>query len=221
MPKKGSKKITVLIADDEPVSRAGIRTLLAQATDLEIVGEAKDGFEAQEMVPKLRPKILLLDYKMPGPRPRELEEWVRTKYPETATLILTAHDRDAYLAGMINSGIAGYLLKGQNPEQLINAIRRAAEGTVYFSDEQIARAQKWKETVQEKWQSLTERERELLRHLAMGDNNKTISKVMNITLKTVEFHMSNILKKLSMDSRDQVIVWMLEHRPDDSNNIKD
>jgi len=221
MPKKGSKKITVLIADDEPVSRAGIRTLLAQATDLEIVGEAKDGFEAQEMVPKLRPKILLLDYKMPGPRPRELEEWVRTKYPETATLILTAHDRDAYLAGMINSGIAGYLLKGQNPEQLINAIRRAAEGTVYFSDEQIARAQKWKETVQEKWQSLTERERELLRHLAMGDNNKTISKVMNITLKTVEFHMSNILKKLSMDSRDQVIVWMLEHHPDAPNNIKD
>ena len=221
MPKEVSKKITVLIADDEPVARAGIRTLLAQATDLKIVGEAKDSFEVQEMVPKLRPKILLLDYKMPGPRPGELEKWVRTKYPETTTLILTSHDRDAYLAGMINSGIAGYLLKGQNAEQLINAIRRAAEGTVYFSDEQIARVQKWKEKVQEKWQSLTEREQEILRHLAMGDNNKTIAKIMNITLKTVEFHMSNILKKLNMDSRNQVIVWMLEHHPDVPNDIKD
>ena len=137
MPDNLQNKITILIADDEEMARAGIRTLLAQAKDLEIIGEAQNGFEVQELIPRLRPKILLLDYKMPGPRPRELEEWVRKSYPETQTLVLTGHDRDAYLTKMIDSGVAGYLLKSQNAEQLIKAIRTAAEGTIYFSEEQI------------------------------------------------------------------------------------
>jgi len=140
MSDKSAKIITILLADDEPMARAGIRSLLEQAEDFEIVGEAQNGFEVQELIPKLRPNMLLLNYQMPGPRAAELEKWVRVNYPETTTLVLTAHNRDAYLAGVIDSSVSGFLLKNENGEQLICAIRRAAEGIVHFSDEQIARA---------------------------------------------------------------------------------
>lgn len=216
MSDKLNKTITILIADDESMARAGIRALLAQVDDFEVIGEAQDGFEVQELVPKLHPKILLLDYQMPGPGAYKLEKWVRENYPETTVLILTAHNRDAYLANMINSGVAGFLLKNENAEQLINAIRRATEGTVYFSDEQIARAQKWKQTVATRWESLSNREQEVLKCLVTGEDNKAIAKSLNISIKTAEFHMTNILKKLNLNSRDEAIVWMLKHQPDDS-----
>ena len=221
MSEKTSKTITILIADDEPMARAGIRAILSQGDDFEIIGEAQDGSEVQELVPKLRPKILLLDYQMPGPRAAEQEEWVRKNYPETAVLILTAHDRDEYLAKVINSGIAGFLLKNENAEQLITAVRHAAEGTVYFRDEQIERAQNWKHDIEEKWESLSHREREILQHLARGAGNKTIAQTLTITVKTVEFHVTNILKKLDLKSRDEAIVWMLKHQPDDPWITKD
>jgi len=221
MSDKSLKTITILIADDEQMARAGIRTLLSQADDFEIIGEAQDGFEVQEMVPKLRPKIALLDYQMPGPGAYNLEKWIRENYPETTALVLTAHNRDAYLAKMIDSGIAGFLLKNEGAEDLINSIRRAAEGTVYFSDEQINRAKKWKETVVEKWDKLTDREQDLLRRLAMGEDNKAMAKSLTISRKTVEFHITNILEKLGLSSRNEAIVWMLNHQPHDPDSIKD
>lgn len=210
-----SKIITILIADDEPMARAGIRAILSQAEDFEIIGEVQDGFEVLELVPKLHPKILLLDYQMPGPRAAKLEEWVRENHPETLVLVLTAHDRDAYLAKVIDSGIVGYLLKNENAKQLIGAIRRAAEGTVYFSEDQIARVEKWRQDVEEKWESLSLREQEVSRQVALGKDNKAIASSLHITPKTVEYHVSSILKKLDMNSRDEVIVWMLKHHPND------
>jgi Response regulator containing a CheY-like receiver domain and an HTH DNA-binding domain len=221
MPKKVAKAITVLTADDEPIVRAGIRALLALAKDIEVVGEAKDGFEVKELVSKMRPQVLLLDLKMPGPRPSEIEKWVRENYPETVTLILTSHDRDSYLSTMMDAGVAAFLSKQASAERLIGAIRRAAEGAVYFTDEQINRVLQWKEKVQEKWKTLTNREREIIQRLLIGEDNKVIAKHMKITIKTVEFHVSNILKKLNMKSRDEVIIWVLKHRPDMPDNIKD
>jgi two-component system, NarL family, response regulator NreC len=221
MSERDSKTITVLIADDHPIVRAGIHTLLAQAKDIKVIGEPRDGFEVKKLIPRLRPQILLLDLKMPGPRPYEIEKWIREEYPEVVTLVLTSHDRDAYLATMMEAGVAGYLSKEESAPHLIDAIRRAAEGSFYFSDEQIAKAQKWKEEVIAKWKSMTKREQELLQHLAVGEDNKAIAKSLSISRKTVEFHITNILKKLNMNSRDEVIVWMLEHHPDDSDTIKD
>jgi DNA-binding NarL/FixJ family response regulator len=158
---------------------------------------------------------------MPGPRPHDIEKWVRENHPDTITLVLTSHDRDAYLAVMMDAGVAGYLSKEESAERLISAIRRAAQGSVYFSDEQINRAQRWKENVTQKWESLSIREQDLLQHLARGKDNKTIAKSLNIKLKTVEFHITNILKKLNMNSRDEVIVWLLEHHLDDPDAGKD
>lgn len=221
MSDKPSNKITIVIADDEELVRAGIREILLQADDFEIIGEAKDGFEVRDLIPKLQPKILLLDYRMPGPRAFEQEKWVRENHPETLVLVLTAHDRDAYITKAIESRMAGFLLKNENAEQLILAIRRAAEGTVYFSDEQIERAHQWKQTVETKWEALSQREREVLQHLAAGEDNKSVAAALSISLKTTEFHITNVLKKLELISRNEAIVWMLKHQPDDPWAAKD
>lgn len=203
--------ITILIADDQPIARAGIQQLLSKAKDFEIVGEARDGFETLKRVSQLRPRVLLLDIKMPGPRSFEIEKWIRENIPETVTLVLTSHDHDAYLASMIDAGAVGYLTKEESANRLINAIRQAAIGIIYFNEEQIDRMQRWKHEVKEKWEKLSIREREVLRILKLGKDNKTIAESLSVSIKTVEFHMTNILKKLTLNSRDEAIVWMHEN----------
>jgi DNA-binding NarL/FixJ family response regulator len=167
------------------------------------------------MVGKLRPKILLLDLKMPGLSAAELEKWVRENYPETITLVLTAHDRDAHLANMMEAGAAGYMSKGESAAGLIGAIRRAANGEILFDVEQFARARRWRETVSEKWASLTERERQVLKLIAEGMDNKAIASSLNITSKTAAFHVTHILEKLGLDSRQKAVAWIHEHLSDD------
>jgi DNA-binding NarL/FixJ family response regulator len=120
------KTVRVLIADEHPVTRVGIRSVLEEAPDVDVVAEANSGVGAKQMVAELRPDILLLDLAMPGLRPFEVGQWLRTKYPETVTLVLTAHDRDCYLAKMIEAGVAGLLTKEETPQRLVEAIRRAA-----------------------------------------------------------------------------------------------
>jgi len=208
-------KITLVLADDEPVARAGIRTILLQADDIEVVGEAQDGDEAKRMVAERRPRVLLLDLKMSGLPPAELERWVRQNHPETITLVLTSHDRDAYLAAMMEAGAAGYLTKDASENQLIGAIRRAAQGIVHFDEEQARRAARWNEEVAVKWKSLSKRERAILRLLAQGADNKTIAAVLSVTVKTVESHVTHILEKLEVRSRQKAVVWMLTHFPEE------
>src|SRR6266542_2994033 len=116
------KTITVLIADDHEMTRNGIHAFLAQAPDLQVVGEAQDGDEIKQLVARLGPRILLLDLIMPNLSPAELEKWVRTNYPETITLVLTSHDRDAYLATMMETAAAGYMRTDAPADRLIVAI---------------------------------------------------------------------------------------------------
>jgi DNA-binding NarL/FixJ family response regulator len=215
MPTKIKKTISLLLADDDPIIRAGLRAVLTKAADIRIVGEARDGLEAQQMVGKLRPTILLLDLKMPGLSPSELEKWVREHYPETITLVLTAHDRDAYLAGMMEAGAAGYMSKGESAERLIGAIRRAARGEILFDVAQFARARQWRENVSQKWDSLTDRERQVLKLIAEGMDNKAIAKALKITSKTAAFHVTNILEKLGVDSRQKAVAWIHANPSDD------
>jgi DNA-binding NarL/FixJ family response regulator len=212
---KKPKLLSILIADDHPVARMGVRHVLANTTDISIVGEAQDGEEVKKLVAKLHPKILLLDLKMPGISSFEIEKWVRENHPETITLVLTAHDRDYYLAGMIDAGVAGYLDKNERAENLITAIRRAGCGEPHFSKEQIDRAIKWRHEAGEKWGKLTKREREILLLITQGLSNKTISIKLGITLKTVAFHVSTILNRLNMESRTEAAAWLHKYFPDD------
>ena len=162
------EKITVLLADAHPVTREGIRKILEQTADICVVGEAKDWIEAEKLVSELRPKVLILDLIMPGPRPSEIEKWVRENYPETITLILTAHDRDAYLAQMMDAGAAGYLSKNESGERLVSAIWRVVKGANIFDEQQLARARRWKNEIEIRLKSLTQREREILGLVAEG-----------------------------------------------------
>lgn len=216
MTTRKKETISLLLTDDDPIIRAGIRSVLSKTKDIKVIGEAENGVEAQKMVGKLRPKILLLDLKMPGKlSAAQLENWVRENYPDTITLVLTAHDRDAYLAKMMDAGAAGYMSKGESAERLIGAIRRAARGEVLFDVEQFIRARRWRETVGKKLSTMTERELQVLRLMAEGLDNRAIAKSLNIATKTVEFHIAHILEKLGLDSRQKAAAWVHVHLTDD------
>jgi DNA-binding NarL/FixJ family response regulator len=190
---KPNTTTSVLLADDHPALRAGIRVILEKAPDIQVVGEAEDGTEAQQLTADLRPQVLLLNLRMPGPRPVETVAWVRAHCPETAVLVLTAHDVDGYLAAMVEAGAAGFVIKEEAPETIVEAVRRAARGEVFFSGEQQARARRWREEVGERWESLTECEREVLQL----------------------YHVTNILSKLDVASRLEAVVWVHQHWPED------
>ena len=205
------KKISVLIIDDHPPLRAGVRAMLEKTDDIYVIGEAGSGEEAKELLDMLRPNIVLLDLKMPNFSPSAFEKWARENYPETITLVLTAHDRDAYLASMMDAGAVGYLDKEARAEQLIDAICRAASGESLFDAQQKRRAQKWHEDVEKKWNSLSERERQILRLMADGASNKEISSKLNVAESTVEKHLERIYEKLEVSVRAKAVVWGIEN----------
>jgi len=211
--------ITVLLADDHEVTRAGIRAILEDAPDIEVVGEAEDGEVAQSMVADLQPDVLLLDLKMPGTPSYQVEKWVRQHYPQVVTLILTAHDRDFYLASMMEAGAAGYLSKSDRAEKLIAAIRRAVQGEDLFTEEQYDRIQQWNKDVGQIWDSLTERERQTLNLLVQGMDNGQIAETLSITERTAAFHVGNIIRKLGVTSRQEAISWAIKHIPDLSEDL--
>ena len=139
----------------------------------------------------------------------------RAHYPETAVLVLTAHDVDGYLAAMVEAGAAGFVVKEEAPETVVEAVRRASRGEVFFSGEQRARARCWREEVGERWESLTEREREVLRLLAEGLDNAATAEALCVMPRTVEYHVTNILSKLNVASRLEAVVWVHQHWPED------
>ena len=190
------------------MARAGIRAILEEALNIEIVEEAEDSAEVQEMANELRPDVLLLDLRMPGPRPSETVAWARARCLETTVLVLTAHDVDAYLAAMVTAGAAGFVVKDEAPETIVAAVRAVARRERPWTAEQFARAWRWREEVQERWEHLTEREREVLSLIAVGGSNKGIAHEMGISEKTVEYHVTNILGKLGVGSRSEAIVWV-------------
>jgi DNA-binding NarL/FixJ family response regulator len=204
-------KITVLIADDHEITRQGIRHILEQVPDIEVLGEAEDGDQIKKLVARHHPQVLLLDLVMPHHSPVEFERWVRSNSPETATLVLTAHDRDVYLSGMMEAGAAGYLDKKLRAGQLVTTIRRAARGESVYSKEQILRARRWREETSQKWESLSAREREVLHLLTEGKDNRAIAKSLGIKVNTVEKHLDNIYKKLGVNSRSETIHWWVEN----------
>lgn len=201
--------ITVVIADDHEVAREGVRKMLVTAPDIEIIGVAEDGVAAQQLVAQLHPRVLILDLVMPGPSPAETALWVQTHHPETAVLVLTAHDRDYYLAQMLDAGAVGFLDKGARAQQLIDAIRAAAAGQKLFTQEQQRRARAWRTEVQALWESLTPREREVLGLICQGQSNRKIAAQLQIVEKTVEKHVSEVLGKLGAASRAEAALWMV------------
>lgn len=204
----------MLIADDHPSWIEGVRSIISKASDMHVVGEVQEGDQIKQKVAELKPDILLLDLVMPNHNPTEFEKWVRENYPGTITLVLTAHDRDSYLAGMMEAGAAGYLDKKLKANDLLAAIRRAARGEYLYDKEQIERAKRWREEVTAKWESLSNREREVLQLLTDGQDNNAIAASLGISINTVEKHLKSIYRKLGVTSRTEAIHWWTEKGTD-------
>jgi DNA-binding NarL/FixJ family response regulator len=214
MPTQHQKTITILIADDHPTWIAGVRSIIHKASDMRVVGEVEDGDQIKQKVAELQPNVLLLDLVMPHHKPAELERWVCENYPEIITLVITAHDRDAYLAGMMDAGAAGYLDKKMRANDMLAAIRRAAHGEFLFDKAQMKRARNWREDVGKKWESLSTREREVLQLLTEGDDNQKIAEMLGISINTVEKHLKNVYEKLGATSRIEAVHWWVEKGTD-------
>jgi DNA-binding NarL/FixJ family response regulator len=140
---------------------------------------------------------------------------VRTNYPNTVTLILTAHDRDFYLAEAVKAKVAGFLTKEEKPHRLVDAIRRAMHGDILITQEQLNWVSSWRKEVGERWENLTQRECQVLQLLGQGQDNVAIAAAIEVTLKTVEYHVTNILRKLCVTLRLEAVVWLQSNWPDE------
>ena len=202
-----AETVRVLLADDHPLVRSGIRATLANESRIELVGEATDGDEAQQMGSALRPDVMLLDLSMPGPSPLETIAYIRERCPGTRVLILTAYDDDTYIRGLTGAGIDGYLLKDEATEALMNAIITLHGGGTWFSHAIAQKMFEWRSGERSAAFDLTRREEEMLSGIAQGWDNKRIADEYTLAEQTVRNYISRIYDKLNLHSRAEVVVW--------------
>jgi len=207
-----AETISVLLADDHPLVRAGMRTTLTAEPDIVLVGEATDGYEAQRLCEELQPNVLLLDLNMPGPRPVETVGWLRQVFPNIKVLVLTAYDDDAYVRGLLSAGVAGYVLKDEAPETVVHAIRAVVRGGSWFSrsvvDKLVRQRTQAPNGLEE--ETLTDREQQLLAMIAQGWDNTRIAAELNLAEQTVRNYISRLYQKMGVRTRGEAIVWARE-----------
>jgi NarL family two-component system response regulator LiaR len=205
--------LRVFLADDHPALRFGLRVLLDREPDIVVVGEADDGeaalVEILTLVPD--PDVAVLDCQLPKMEGATVAAEVRRERPDTAILALSAYDDDQYIAGMVRAGAVGYLLKNEAPGRIVAAVRAIHRGDKLWTADQLARANRWEAEVALVRDSLTERELEVLALVAAGMSNKEIAQELVVTVRTADFHVSNILRKLNVISRVEAAVWAQAH----------
>jgi len=197
--------ITVLIADDHMVVREGLRKLLEDERDIEVVGEAATGRKAVELTGKLRPDVIVMDIAMPQMNGLEATRQILKNLPGAKVLILSAHSDDAYVESVMTLGAAGYLIKQTSAHFLSEAIREVHKGNTFFSPDVAKRFHKrQQESLSRKGQPkanaarLSSREVEVLQLIAEGEANKQIAEALTISIKTVEKHRDHLMHKLDI-----------------------
>jgi DNA-binding NarL/FixJ family response regulator len=198
--------IRIMIVDDHAVVRQGLKMFLSLDSELEIIGEASDGREALNMARELRPDVILMDLLMPVMDGIEAITAIKSEMPDIELIALTSVLEDASVIGAIRAGAVGYLLKNTRADELIQAIKAAADGQVQLSPQAAARLIR-EVRAPESPEALTERETEVLRLLAAGYSNKEIAYQLTIGEKTVKTHVSSILSKLNVASRTQAALY--------------
>lgn len=194
---------TVLLVDDHPVVRSGLRAVIEAGDALTVVGEAATGEQAITLAGHLHPDVVLCDLRLgSGIDGIRTTIELRALDPAPVVLILTTFDRDAEVLGAIEAGAAGYLLKDVDPEVIVEGIRRAAAGDMVLAPDLATRVLKGMRSPLPK---LTDREIEVLRHLARGATNKEIARTLFVTEATVKSHLAHIFTKLDVDSRSRAI----------------
>lgn len=204
--------ISVLIADDHAVVRAGVRSML-EGTDCSIVGEATTGNQAIEQTVKHHPDVVLLDVRMPETDGLEALERIIDRSPRTKVVMLTGHDNPTYVARAVALGAAGYILKDAPREELLGVINRAHTGLPPENDSLMGKARNMMARRRPTYDEdipLTNREVQVLRHVALGLSNREIGQHLEISIETVKEHVQNILRKLEVGDRTEAAVWAVK-----------
>jgi two-component system response regulator NreC len=208
-------KIRVFLADDHAILREGIRLLLRKVPDIEVVGEAGDGEEAVAQVEQLVPDVVLMDITMPGLNGLEATEQIKGKKTQVKVLILTMHETDQYLSGMLRAGASGYVVKTTVSSELISAIRIVHQGDVYLYpsiarmlvEDYLQRGKRGEEKTS--YEGLTGREREILMYIAEDKKNKEIADLLGISVRTVQAHRTNLMDKLGAHDRTELVKYAI------------
>jgi two-component system response regulator NreC len=208
--------INVLIVDDHAVVRAGIRMLLESDPELKIVGEGENGQDAVRLCKELSPDVILMDVTMPEMDGVEATRLIKAMAaPAPAVLALSIHEGTDYFFHMLQAGAAGYIPKRAAPEELLRAIHVVAQGNVFLEpsvakelvSDYLIRVQDGRE--HDSYDGLSEREREILTHIAEDDTNMAIANALNISVKTVERHRENIMHKLNLHTRTELVKYAI------------
>ncbi|HWI21850.1 MAG TPA: response regulator transcription factor [Baekduia sp.] len=203
--------LRLLIADDHGVVRGGLRLLLDRQVDMEVVGEAADGAEAVEQALALQPDICIFDVAMPKRTGIQAAREVKAHAPDIQILILSMHDDERYLFEALKAGASGYVLKRQADQDLVEAVRSVARGEPFLtSDAQRTLVRAWiEDDATGPAEPLTPREQEVLKLIAEAHTNKQISDVLSLAEKTVESHRANLLRKLGMRDRVELVRYAI------------
>jgi two-component system response regulator NreC len=211
-------KIRILITDDHTLFRQGIRTLLSAEQDLDIVGEAANGAEAVDKVAELRPDIVLMDIGMPGLSSFEATRQIKKIRPDTKVLFLTMYDDEDYLVQCMEVGASGYVLKDSPAQQLLAAIRDVQRGGSYLSPKMLSQlVDDFRSRIktahrQPRFATLTAREKEILKLLAEGESVKEIAAGLNLSVKTVEAHKFNLMRKLDIHNKAHLVQYAIQKK---------
>jgi DNA-binding NarL/FixJ family response regulator len=209
-------KHRILIVEDHTLLRAGLRALLTQDTEIEIVGEASDGRDAIQAVGELLPHLVLMDLNMPGMNGIEAILDIKRRYPETRVLVLTIHKTEEYIHESLRAGADGYILKDATHDELRVAVRSVLNGKTYLSPDISSKVINGYlgtgsfPSSSSVWDSLTHREREVLKLVAEGHPNKFIANYFCLSVKTVEKHRSNLMKKLNLHNASTLTAYAIE-----------
>ena len=209
-------KNRIVIAEDHTILREGLRALLSSHPDLEVVGEAADGRDAIRRVVEEAPDLVLLDLSMPRMDGMDAIREISKRSPDTRILALTVHKEEEYVLAALQAGADGYALKDATQAELVTAIRSVLAGKRYLSpgvSEKVIEgylAGKKAPAAKTPWDSITAREREVLKLIAEGYNNKEIAEILCISVKTVEKHRSNIMEKLDLHNVSALTAYAIE-----------
>ncbi len=201
--------VKILVCDDHQVIRTGLASLFA-GSEVEIVGEADNGKEALKQAQKLKPDVVLLDIRMPDGDGLATLEKLRAKVPESKVVMLSTYDNPTYVARAVALGASDYVLKGSSRDDIIATIVATAKGESPSRNgelKKIAATMKVRQIVDDDDVPLTQRETQVLRHVALGLSNREIGRSLEISVETVKEHVQNILRKIAVSDRTQAAVW--------------
>lgn len=199
-------KVRVVLADDHPITREGIKKFLTNYEDIELIGEAEDGKEALRLVDELHPDVLILDMEMPEMKGLEVALHLKERQPAVKILALSTYDSKQYIFGSLAAGASGYLTKEEIPENIIEAIRGVARGEQGWVSRRVAAVMSSWAQAGDKNHELTERELQVLHQIVEGKTNQEISYQLGISQKTVEKHLEAVFTKLNVNSRVEAAV---------------